>query len=98
MSRQQKPNLQQIETGISDNLIGPALSVNGANREIAADTEETTSPRLPCIGTPDEEADDEAEWDRQFAASEDFLKELAEEARAERHRGNLLSLDTLLDG
>jgi hypothetical protein len=40
-----------------------------------------------------EELRDEAHWNRQFAGSQDFLAELAAEARAERSAGQTTELD-----
>lgn len=40
-----------------------------------------------------DELEDEEHWDRQFSASQDALKKLAEEARAEKTAGRTTELD-----
>ena len=68
-------------------LITPALEK--ANDEVVSD--------FPRFGTPEEEQEDERLWTEQFANSEDFLMQIASDAREACHQGLLLPLETIFD-
>ena len=82
------------------------LIIDGTSVEQAMLMHKTTSLEEPKneivldplrFGTPEEEEEDERLWQEQFANSEDFLMQLAFEARESRRLGLLMPLETIFD-
>lgn len=86
------PPLPTIIDGTSGERAKPLLrttTFEDAEDEIVIDTLR--------FGTIEEEEEDERLWVEQFANSEDFLMQLASEARESRRLGLLMPLETIFD-